>query len=81
MEIKDYTSPGCFYCTQVKELFKRAELEYEESVINETNRAEFRAKYPLAVSFPFVLIDNEPVGGLVETARILVKRGLVSAKK
>lgn len=81
MEIKVYTSPGCFYCTQVKELFKRAELEYEESVIDETNRAEFRAKYPLAVSFPFVLIDNEPVGGLVETARILVKRGLVSAKK
>jgi len=81
MEIKVYTSPGCFYCTQVKELFKRAELEYEESVINETNKAEFRAKYPLAVSFPFVLIDNEPVGGLVETARILVKRGLVSAKK
>ena len=81
MEIKVYTTPGCFYCTQVKELFKRAELEYEESIIDETNRLDFRTKYPLAVAFPFVLIDNEPVGGLVETARVLVKRGLVSAKK
>ena len=81
MEIKVYTTPGCFYCTQVKEVFKRAELEYEESIIDETNRLDFRTKYPLAVSFPFVLIDNEPVGGLVETARVLVKRGLVSAKK
>jgi len=81
MEIKVYTTPGCFYCTQVKELFKRADLEYEEVIIDEANKANFRKKYPLAVGFPFVLIDNEPVGGLVETARLLVKRGLVSAKK
>lgn len=81
MEIKVYTTPGCFFCTQVKELFKRAGLEYDESVVDETNKMEFRKKYPLAVSFPFVLFDNEPVGGLVETARFLVKKGLVSANK
>ena len=54
---------------------------YDESVVDETNKMEFRKKYPLAVSFPFVLFDNEPIGGLVETARFLVKKGLVSAKK
>ena len=29
MKIVAYTTQGCFYCDQLKELFKRANLEYE----------------------------------------------------
>jgi|TARA_A100001035_G_scaffold102462_1_gene80190 glutaredoxin len=81
MEIKAYTSPGCFYCDQLKELFKRAKLDADVILINKDNKEQFRKEHPQVGSFPYVIIDGEIVGGLVETAKFLVKRGLVSAKK
>ena len=42
---------------------------------------EFKGKYPLATGFPYVIIDGEVVGGLVETARLFIKKGLVSSGK
>jgi glutaredoxin len=80
MDIKVYTSPGCFYCTQLKELFKRANItEYEEKVCSSGD--EVRVDYPDAHSFPYVIIDGKEVGGLVQTAQIFLEKGLVSAKK
>ena len=81
MEIKAYTSAGCFYCDQLKELFKRANLEYTTLEVTAENKAHFRREHPNVISFPYVIIDGEGVGGLVETAKFLIKRGLVSAKK
>jgi len=81
MEIKAYTSPGCFYCDQLKELLKRAKLDANVILINNDNKEQFRKEYPQVGSFPYVIIDGENIGGLVETAKFLVKRGLVSAKK
>ena len=82
MEIKAYTSPGCFYCDQLKELFKRAEVDYEAvEVGREYTREKFQADYPKATGFPYVIIDGEPVGGLVETAKVFLQKGLVSSKK
>ena len=42
---------------------------------------EFKGKYPFATGFPYVIIDGEVVGGLVETARLFIKKGLVSSGK
>ena len=82
MEIVAYTTPGCFYCDQLKELFKRANLEYTINTISTIEQKnEMKMKYPLANSYPYVIIDGEVIGGLVETARFLVKKGLVSSKK
>jgi len=82
MEIVAYTTPGCFYCDQLKELFKRADLEYTVTTVNTIEQKnEMKLKYPLANSYPYVIIDGEVIGGLVETARFLVKKGLVSSKK
>ena len=82
MEIKTYTSPGCFYCDQLKELFKRAELESEYITIDSPEKTEkFRAEFPAVRGFPFVIIDGEHIGGLVETAKLLLEKGLVSSKK
>jgi len=83
MKIVAYTTSGCFYCDQVKELFKRAELEYETYLVGspEMPRSKFKQEHPKCGSFPYVIIDDEVVGGLVETAKFLMKRGLVSAKK
>ena len=82
MEIKIYTKPGCKYCMQVKELMRRAGFEYEEVyVTTDSLREEFYSTYPDAKTYPYVIIDGEPVGGLVETAKLFVQKGLVSSKK
>ena len=93
MNIKVYTTRGCYYCEQVKELFKRANLLYESwEVIPQTGppdepptgvmwKSVFSQKYPGVQGFPYVIIDDKPIGALVETAKYLLKEGLVSARK
>ena len=78
MNIKIYTSRGCFYCDQMKELCKRAALDYESIEISSD---ELSALYPKATSYPYVIIDGEEIGGLVEAAKHFIKEGLVSARK
>ena len=75
MDIKIYTTPGCFYCEQMKELCKRAEVEYEsEEIENEV----LNARYPNAKSYPYVIIDGEEIGGIVEAAKYFLREGLIS---
>ena len=82
MDIKIYTSTGCFYCTQVKELCKRAEVEYNEIVIGEDiARKDFNEEHPNCDGFPWVIIDGQTVGGLIPTAKYFLKEGFVSARK
>ena len=78
MDIKIYSAEGCFYCEQMKELCKRAEVEYESEDIDSLKLAEL---YPDAKSYPYVIIDGEEIGGLVEAAKYFIKEGLVSARK
>ena len=70
MDIKIYTSRGCFYCDQMKELCKRAEEEYETIQVS---TQEMNALYPKATSYPYVIIDGEEIGGLVEAAKHFIK--------
>ena len=80
MDIKVYSTPGCFYCEKLKELFERADItDYEEQICISSD--EIRAIYPEAGSFPYVIIDGEVVGGLVETAKLFVEKGIVSTTK
>lgn len=82
MKIEAYTTAGCFYCDQLKELFRRAEVEYEAIEVGfRYTKEKFRVDHPTAVGFPHVVIDGEPVGGLVETAKIFLQKGLVSSRK
>ena len=82
MDIKVYTTQGCFYCEQIKELFKRANLAYEYITIEQDiTRDDFLRLYPGVMSTPHVIIDGEVIGGLVEAAKYFIKEGLVSANK
>ena len=82
MEITAYTLPGCYHCKTLRELFKRAEANYTEVVVNrDITSKEFAELYPQINMFPFVVIDEEPVGGLVETVKLFVAKGLVSSSK
>ena len=83
MQITIYTNEGCIWCTRTKELMARASVEYTEvnwSKLSIQEQVEVKKKYGDQIrAFPVVLIDDEFVGGLVETAKIFLKKGLVTA--
>ena len=85
MEIKAYTKVGCKFCGNLIELFERAGVEYTTIVVgeqaNQCPTEVFLEKYPEVVGFPFVVIDGEQIGGLVETAKLFLEKNLVSVKK
>ena len=83
MEIIIYTTEGCYYCEQIKELCTRANVKYTSYLVGskDISQQDFLTKYPFATGYPYVIIDGEIVGGLVETARLFLKKGLVSSGK
>ena len=82
MDITIYTTVGCIYCEKIKELMKRADVEYKTILVGkDITREEFKIKYPFASGFPYTIIDDKEVGGLVETVKLFVENGLVTSKK
>ena len=88
MHLKAFTTSNCFYCTQLKELFTRVQPNGKEvleittiHVGRDISKDYFKLEHPDAIGFPYVLLDGEPLGGLVETAKLLLQKGYVSAKK
>ena len=79
MEIKFYSTPGCYYCKKLKELFERAGIENYTEISSTSD--EMKKDYPNAKSFPYVIIDGEEIGGLVETAKKFLEEGWVLAPK
>jgi len=61
---------------------KRAKLDYDSYVVGQDISRETMVKrYPLAKGYPYVIIDGEPIGGLHQTAKFLLDKGLVSSRK
>jgi glutaredoxin 3 len=82
MKIKAYTLTNCSSCKHLKELFKRANVDYTEIVVRDDITVEdFKLNYPNVSQFPYVVIDDQPVGGLVDVVKLFVQKGLVSSKK
>ncbi len=82
MDIKIYTNVGCGYCAKAKELCDRAEVSYTEiRVGRDVSIDEFRELFPDKQSFPQVVIDDEHVGGLIDSVKWFVQNGLVSRTK
>jgi glutaredoxin len=82
MKIVAYTNPGCSHCITLKNLFRRANVKYEEVLVNkDITVSDFKQKFPFVTGYPFVIIDGEEIGGLVETAKLFLEKGLVEAPK
>jgi glutaredoxin len=82
MEIVVYTMPGCSHCKTVKQLFQRANVNYTEYILHkDISISELKEKYPSINNFPFIVIDDDEVGGLMETAKLFLEKGLVSSRK
>ena len=81
MLITIYSKPGCKYCEHAKELFERANVEWEEVECTGVNAGRLEKDYPDANSYPHIVVDGEVVGGLVETAKMFLQKGLVTSRK
>ncbi|MGA1663903.1 MAG: glutaredoxin domain-containing protein, partial [Methylophilaceae bacterium] len=82
MDIQIYKKPGCGYCVKIDELMTRAGIEAEIIMIGkDITVEEFKTNYPNAKGVPHVVIDGEEIGGLVETVKYFVEKGLVTSKK
>jgi glutaredoxin len=82
MDIKIYTSSTCGWCLKIKELLKRAEVEYTEYRLGvDFTREEFSEMFKDRNSFPTMTVDGEYIGGLTESVRYFVEKGLVSSSK
>ena len=85
MEIKAYTKVGCQFCGNLIELFERADVEYTKIVVgdqeNQCPTEVFKKEYPDVIGFPFVVIDGERIGGLVEVAKLFLEKKLVTVPK
>ena len=84
MDIKIYTNEGCIWCTRTKELMARANQEYTEikwQDLKVDEQLEVKTKYPSVTGFPVVIIDDENIGGLIDVAKLFLKKGLVTSSK
>ena len=84
MDITIYTTEGCKWCTRMKELLDRADLQYTEVLVSSLpaeEKKELKEKYSDMISYPYAVIDNELIGGLVPVAKLLLQKCLVSSSK
>ncbi len=82
MEILIYTTSGCFYCDQAKKLCERANVEYQTKEIGvDISKEDFTKLYPHVIGSPFIIIDGNEIGNLVDLAKHFLKEGLVSVNK
>ena len=82
MEILIYTTSGCFYCDQAKKLCERANVNYQTKEIGvDISKEDFTKLYPHVIGSPFITIDGNEIGTLVDLAKHFLKEGLVSVNK
>ena len=80
-----YTLNGCVHCLHLHELLERCEIPNERitfiDVGSDISKEEFAGRFPEAEGYPHVVINGKSIGGLVETAKWLIKKGYVSSNK
>ena len=84
MNITIYTTEGCSWCRKMKELCRRANVEYTEvrwSSLNDNEKTSFVTKYrgKFTGTFPAATIDEVFYSGLVPVAKKFMADGLVTA--
>jgi len=79
MDIQIYSIPGCTYCNKLRRLLERDNLPYIQTTVSD--KSEFKEQHVNCTGFPWVYIDGEEIGGLMETAKFLVEKGLVKKRE
>lgn len=66
-----YTTAGCPYCANAKELLTKKGVEYEEiHVDKDTNKLAEMVKLSSRRSVPQIFINNKPIGGYDDLSKL-----------
>lgn len=75
---KIYSKVGCTYCEKLALLMDQHDIPYQKLTLDvDYNVDEFVEKFGRS-TFPRVLLEEELIGGMKETAQYLVKNGYVT---
>ena len=70
--VKIYSKAHCTKCVEIKDLFTKKEIDYEEIVLKTTDDvAKLKALYPIAKVAPFVVIDDVAYPNPADVANLL----------
>ena len=70
-KVKIYTTPSCVYCRMAKELFRKNNIEYEESdVASDTRAREEMVNISHQLGVPVIDIDGEIFVGFDRSALV-----------
>ena len=81
MHLKAYTTANCFYCDQLKLLLERIDPQDQEITVDLIKiimilvKSIFNTNIQTLIGFPYIVVDDEHIGGLVETAKLLLRKG------
>lgn len=78
MKIDLYTRENCVACTYMKTLLKKANLEWNEFIIEkDISLEQFTTEYPHVDKTPFLIIDGVQYYELTVVANKFLKDGLI----
>ena len=62
--IEIYSKPNCKFCVAAKALLNSKNIEFQEKTLDiDFSRDDIIAEFPLAKTFPVVVIDGKYIGG------------------
>ena len=84
-KVTAYTLQGCVHCIHLHELLDRSSIDNSRityiDVGKDISNEDFVSQFPEAAGYPHVVINGKEIGGLVETAKYLLKKKLVASNK
>lgn len=64
MIVEIYSKDNCSYCTAAKALLSSKGIAYTEQVLGiHFTRETLKEKFPMAATFPVIVVDNFYIGG------------------
>jgi|TARA_B100000900_G_scaffold369044_1_gene346629 glutaredoxin len=78
MKFVIYSKAGCPYCVKVKEVLRRINVEHSVKTLGQDySREDFYLTFGEGSTFPQILVDDNKIGGCVETIKFLREQKLL----
>jgi glutaredoxin len=78
MKFTVYSKPGCPYCDQIERVLNLANLEHKIYTLGEDfTRDQFYAEFGNGSTFPQVIMNEQHLGGCVNTVQYLRENKLI----
>jgi glutaredoxin len=78
MKFTVYSKDGCPYCTKIQQVLELASLSYVTYKLNvDFTKDEFYSEFGEGSTFPQVIVDDNHIGGCVDTIQYLKEQNLV----